>query len=207
MRDAMPKDKPFNNPFGALKAKLEPEKPQAISKPGPAPAPAKKKEKVSSEDESALFLAAMGAFDEVRPVKKKANEPAPVIEKQERVTAADADALLELAELVIGTGELEIAESAGDVVGAPKGFDMGLFEKLPPVAELDVQALEHAAAKQAFERFVGDAQARRQRSVRVTMGAELRNMVLDALTRGKVARKVIAFRGSEDTVVVLLRRG
>jgi DNA-nicking Smr family endonuclease len=202
----MPKDKPFNNPFGALKAKLEPEKPQSAAKPGPAPAPAKKKEKVSSEDESALFLAAMGAFDEVRPVKKKADEPAPVIEKQERVTAADADALLELAELVIGTGELEIEESAGGVVGAPKGFDVGLFEKLPPVAELDLQALEREDAKRALERFIGEAQAKHQRSVRVTTGAELRHTVLDALTRGKLARKVIAFNGSEDTVVVLLRR-
>jgi DNA-nicking Smr family endonuclease len=199
----MAKDKPFNNPFGALKAKLEPEKPQAKA---PAPAPAKKKEKVSSEDESAQFLAAMGAFDEVKPVKKKANEPAPVIEKQDRLTATDADSLLELAELVIGK-ELEIEESAVGVVGAPKGFDVGLFKKLPPTAELDVQTLERDAAKQALERFVGDAQARHQRSVRVTTGAAMRDTVLEALTRGRVARKVIAFTGSEDAVVILLRRG
>jgi DNA-nicking Smr family endonuclease len=198
----MAKDKPFNNPFGALKAKLEPEKPQAKA---PAPAPAKKKEKVSSEDESALFLEAMGAFDEVKPVKKKANEPAPAIEKQDRLTATDADSLLELAELVIGK-ELEIEESPSGVMGAPKGFDVGLFKKLPPTAQLDVQTLERDAAKQALERFVGDAQTKRQRSIRVTTGATLRDTVLDALTSGKLARKVIAFRATEDAVIVLLRR-
>jgi DNA-nicking Smr family endonuclease len=197
----MAKDKPFNNPFGALKAKLEPEKPKA-----PAQPPAKKKEKVSSEDESALFLEAMGAFDEVKPVKKKANEPAPVVEKQERMSATDADSLLELAELVIGK-ELETEESASGVVGAPKGFDVGLFKKLPPTAELDVQTLERDAARQALERFVGEAHAKRQRSVRVTTGAAMRATVLEALTRGKIARKVLAFTGSGDAFVVLLRRG
>jgi hypothetical protein len=197
----MAKDKPFNNPFGALKAQSKPQKAQ-----GPAPAPkVSKAQQVSADDESAQFLSAMGAFDEVKPVSAPP-PPAVTAAQKQKAAADDTESLLELAELVIGDGELVVEQTAGSVLGIPKGFDAGLVGKLPPAAQLDLQALERDAARQALERFIVEAHAKRLRSVRVVTGEALRPSAISALTRGKLARKVLAFSGGAGTLDVLLRR-
>lgn len=198
----MAKQKPFNNPFGALKVRKEEPPAPAPAKPAAAP-PAKKQQKVSAADESAEFLAAMGAFDPVKPVREEAPAPAPPV-----VHPADDDAesLLELAELVVGDAELEVEQSGERVIAAPKGLDRKLLGRLPPKSKLDIQALEPDAARGALERFVIDAQLRGVRCVRLVTGAAYRAMAVEALSRGKLTRKVLAFSGGADVIDVLLRR-
>ena len=199
---AMAKEKPFNNPFGALKAK-QPEKPQP---PAPAPAPKKKKEQqVSTDDESALFLSAMGAFDEVKPVREPP-PPAVVAARRKQASADDTESLLELAELVIGDAELTVQQTPDSVRAWPKGFDPKLLGKLPPASQLDLQPLQRDAARGALERFVIDAQLRGLRAVRLVTGAAHRALAIDALSKGKLTRKVLAFSGGADALDVLLRR-
>ncbi len=195
----MAKQKPFNNPFGALKVRKE--EPPAPAKPAPAP-PRAKQQKVSVADESAEFLAAMGAFDPVKPVREEEPAPAPAVEQADD----DAESLLELAEMVVGDAELEVEQSGERVVGAPKGLDRKLLGRLPPKSKLEVQALKPDAARGAMERFVIDAQLRGVRCVRLVTGAAFRSMAVEALSRGKLARKVLAFSGDADALDVLLRR-
>jgi len=194
----MAKDKPFNNPFGALKV-------QPKAEPQKAAPPAKPQPKVSADDESALFLSAMGAFDPVKPVREPAR-PAAAAAHQQSVAADDAEALLELGELVAGDGELTIQQSPDAVSAFPKGFDASLAGRVPPKAELDLQGMEREPARHALERFIGDSYAKGLRSVRLITGAASRDLVVAALTRGKLARKVLALWGGVDQLGVLLRR-
>lgn len=199
----MAKEKPFNNPFGALKAK-QPEKPPAAAAPKPPPAK-KKEQQVSTDDESALFLSAMGAFDEVKPVREP---PAPAVAAAQREQAAadDTESLLELAELVSGDAELTVQQTPASVVAHPKGFDPRLLGRLAPTSQLDVQALPRDAARSALERFIIDAQVRGLRAVRLVTGPAHRALAVEALAKGKLTRKVLAFSGGADALDVLLRR-
>ena len=198
----MAKEKPFNNPFGALKAPAKPDKPQPAA---PKPAAKRPQQQVSVDEESALFLSAMGAFEPVKPVSEP---PPPAVVAAQRQTAAadDAEAVLELAELVAGDAELAVEQSAEAVRAFPKGFDVGLLGTLPAKAELALQPLERDAARQALARFIADAQAKGLRSVRVVTGRASRDLAVAALTQGKLARKVLAFSGGADALDVLLRR-
>jgi DNA-nicking Smr family endonuclease len=203
---AMAKDKPFNNPFGALKAQAKPEKPQPPA-PAPAAAAAKREVKqVSVDEESALFLSAMGAFEPVKPVSEAAAPPAVVAARQQQAAADEVESLLELAELVSADGELVVEQTGASVVGCAKGFDARLLGRLPAAAQLDVQTLARDAARAALERFIIDAHVKGLRSVRVVTGPALRQGAIEALTRGKLMRKVLAFSGGVDALDVLLRR-
>src|SRR4051794_11121030 len=105
----MAKDKPFNNPFGALKLPPSPGSAPA-AKPQPAAKPASKPQQVSVDDESALFLSAMGAYEPVKPVTEP---PAPAVtaEQRQQAAAEDVESLLELAELTSGDGDLQVEHS------------------------------------------------------------------------------------------------
>lgn len=118
----------------------------------------------------------------------------------------DTESLLELAELVVAGAELVVEQTASAVTAYPKGLDLRLLGRIPPAVKLDLQALAPDRALPALERFIVDAQVRGERSVQVTTGAPLRARAIDALTRGKLARKVLAFSGTADTLDVLLRR-
>lgn len=201
----MAKDKPFNNPFGALKAQAKPQPPQQQKAAAPAPK-AGKPQQVSTDEESALFLSAMGAFDPVKPVRA-APPPAAGASQKQKAAAEDVESLLELAELVSGEAELSVEQTATSVLAVPKGFDVGLFGKLPPAASVELQALEPSAARQALERFIVAEHAKKARSVRVVTGQALRQAAVAALTQGKLARRVLAFSGGLDALEVLLRRG
>ncbi len=199
----MAKEKPFNNPFGALKIGAKPDAAKPAAAPKPV-APKAKAQQVSTDEESALFLSAMGAFDEVKPVReKRPAQPAPAA--QQKATADDVEALIELAELVASDTELVVEQSAAGVRGLPTGFDGALLGRLAPGAELDVQALEPPAARAALERFIVDAQGRGVRAVRVVTGPERRQLAVSALTQGKLVRKVLAFSGGVEALDVLLR--
>ena len=204
----MAKDKPFNNPFGALKGKAKepkPEKPQPAASAKKATPAAKPRQEASSDDESALFLSAMGAFDEVKPVREPL-PPAQVAAQKERATADDVESLLQLAELVQGDAELVVQQTPASVSAHAEGFDARLLGRLPPAAVLDVQALLASAARQALERFIVDSQLKGLRSVRVLTGTGLRALAIESLTRGKLVRKVLAFSGGAEALDVLLRR-
>ena len=66
------KETPFNNPFGQLK--IEEKKPGA--KPAPPPPRASKKP-IALDEESALFLEAVGEVAPVRTVKARVGPPEP----------------------------------------------------------------------------------------------------------------------------------
>jgi DNA-nicking Smr family endonuclease len=199
----MAKDKPFNNPFGALKPAT---KPSAEKAPAPTAKPVAKPQQqhVSVDDESALFLSAMGAFEEVKPVSEP-RAPAVVAAQAKKAADDDTESLLELAELVLGDAELVVERTPASVLGYAKGFDTRLLGKLPATDQLDVQGLAHDAALKALDRFVVDAQVKGLRSVRIVTGPALRDAAVDALTRARLARKVLAFSGEVDALDVLLR--
>jgi len=197
----MAKEKPFNNPFGALKIPGKPEK-------AAAPAPAKKKqEQVSVDEESALFLSAMNAFDEVKPVRAPA-APAVVEAHAEKVAAEDLEALVELAEMVASDPELDVLRDGDSVLGHAKGFDAALLERLQAgalavTAQLDVSAASGDAVRAMLDRFFAEARTKRMRCVRVI--APETASVVAALTAPKLAKRVLAFAAGAGRVDVLLR--
>jgi DNA-nicking Smr family endonuclease len=203
----MAKDKPFNNPCEALKAQSkptpEPAKPAAAKQP--APATKKKQQQVSVDEESALFLSAMGAFEQVKPVSEP-RAPAVVAAQQQKAADDDTESLIELAEMVVGDADLVVEQTPASVLVYPQGFDPRLLGKLPATAQLDLQPISPAAIRQTLERFIADAHTKGERSVRVLTGLALRDPTLDALTSAKLARRVLAFSGGVDTLDVLLRR-
>ncbi|MBL8954269.1 MAG: Smr/MutS family protein [Myxococcaceae bacterium] len=205
----MAKDKPFNNPFGALKAQAKPEKAApAATKPAQAPPqPAKKKgQQVDVDAESAEFLSAMGAFDEVKPVREPPRPEVTAAQKQQ-AAADDAEALLELAELVVDPdAELVVEQGQTSVRAYPQGFDVKLLGRMRAKAELNVMALGGEQARQALERFIVDSQLKGLRAVRVVTAPEQRELAVTALTKGRLTRKVLAVSGGADGLDVLLRR-
>jgi DNA-nicking Smr family endonuclease len=117
------RDKPFNNPFGGLKLKVE-EK----SKPPKAPTRVEPKAP-PEEDESALFLSSVG---EVVPVKKGAPRVEPPVpeSKLAHVVDPEVEALTELAELVAGNGPLDLADTDEYIEGSAPGLDPRILRRL-----------------------------------------------------------------------------
>lgn len=224
----MAKDKPFNNPFGALK--VQPKEDPAAKKPAaaPPPPPPKQKQKpVAVDEEAALFLEAVGAIAPVKTtVAERVPPPAALAAHAEKASADDSESLIQLAELVVDAAELVVEEDGELVEGHPKNFDARVMRKLkagefPAKAELDLHGLTREQARPQLEKFVLDARVRGLRSIRIITGrglnspdgvAVLRKLSVDLLTRGRLAKHVLAFcsahpkEGGTGALDVLLRR-
>lgn len=222
------KPAPFHNPFLGLKLKKEEQqKPAASKQPAPPPrAPAKPSAKSTpEEDELALFRQSIGS---VEPVKKGpglvTGGPPPA--DAARIRSEDEDVVEELALLVGGTGEFELADSTEFIEGAARGLDRRIVQKLkrgeyPVQGRLDLHGMGRVEAQKAVETFVTSSRRAGKRCVLIVHGRGLNSEdnipvlkqgVQAWLSRGRVGREVMAFTsarpqdGGAGAVYVLLRR-
>lgn len=218
------KEIPFNNPFGQLKID---QKPQAGARAAPPPPPPKAKQKPQPlDEESALFLEAVGEVAPVRTVKERVGPPPPPTAAQLKLPNEEAESLARLAELVSEQGEFELSDSDEFLEARVHGFDENVMRKLragdfAPQAHLDLHGLTREEARPALERFIQNARIAGHRCVRVITGRGLhsqdqlpvlREGVQQWLTRGRTARQVLALcsarpqDGGPGALYVLLRR-
>ena len=212
---------PFNNPFGAIKIEKKAE-------PGKAapPPPPKKVREIALDEESALFLEAVGTVGPVRAVKERVGPKEPPTAAQLKIPNEEAESLARLAELVSGGGEFDLADSDEFIEGSVHGFDPGVMRKLragdfSTQAHLDLHGLTREEAKPALERFIQDSRIAGHRCVLVVTGKGLHSKdqlpVLKQgaqqwLTHGRAAKQVLGFcsarpkDGGSGAIYVLLRR-
>lgn len=220
----MAKDKPFNNPFGALKLQKEPPAPKpAAARPPPPPQP-RKLAPTREDEEAALFMQHVGEVEPVRARSEKAflkpPPPAP------RGSDAEEEALLQLSELVAGTGPFDLADSDEFIEGAAVGLDPQILRKLRRgdyafQSHLDLHGLTKPEAKEQLAVFLQAARLKGQRCVLVVHGRGLhskdqlpvlKQSLQSWLTQGRIAKQVLAFStarphdGGAGAVYVLLRR-
>jgi DNA-nicking Smr family endonuclease len=218
------KSESFNNPFKSALADLKkkqaepPKKPQA---PPPPPKPSKSK-RPQEEDDLSLFLSAM---DGVEQITNRGEPPTPNPRLPE-IIDENAEALAELAELVAGQGDFDVAESNEFIEGAAPGIDARLLRSLRRgdfsiQARLDLHGMTQAEAKTAVDRFLTDSRRTGKRCVLIVHGRGLNSQdqipVLKERIRVWLAQKsigktVLAFAtarpqdGGTGAVYVLLRR-
>jgi DNA-nicking Smr family endonuclease len=215
---------PFNNPFGQLK--IEQKKAPAAAKAAPPPPPKASKKLVALDEESALFLEAVGEVAPVRTVKERVGPPAPPTAAQLKIPNEEAESLARLAELVSGQGEFDISDSDEFVEACVHGFDENVMRKLragdfSTQAQVDLHGLTRDEAKPALERFIQQSRIAGHRCVLVVTGRGLHSKdqlpvlkegVQQWLTRGKPSKQVLGLcsarpkDGGAGAIYVLLRR-
>ncbi|HET9452238.1 MAG TPA: Smr/MutS family protein [Aggregicoccus sp.] len=217
------KDSGFNTPFAALKALKKAAEPapapaRAKAPPPPPPKPARPLE----EDDAALFYAAMDGVDQLTR-RGEAPKPNPVLPQ---ILDDNAEALAQLAELVSGQGEFEVAKSDEFIEGASGGTgDRALLEALRrgdfrPQAQLDLHGLTQSEARDAVERFLTESRRARKRCVLVVHGRGLnskdqipvlKQQLQSWLSQKRIGKLVLAFAtarpqdGGAGALYVLLR--
>ena len=215
------KDTPFNNPFSGVKL----EQPKPATAPKLAPAKASRKPEPLDE-ESALFLEAVGEVNPVRTVKARVGPPVPLTAAQLKIPNEEAESLARLAELVSEQGQFDLADCDEFIEGSVQGFDPGVMRKLragefTTQADLDLHGLTKDEAKPALEGFIQKSRIAGHRCVRVVTGRGLHSKeqvpvlkqgVQQWLTQGRVAKQVLGFcsarpkDGGAGALYVLLRR-
>ncbi len=218
-------EEPFNNPFAKLKpvgAQAPKSAPAARVAPVPAPAPRKKS---SDEEESALFLEAVGG---VAPVKVKAQRVDPQSPARPAIDRAseEAESLTRLAELVTQEQVFEVTEDGERVEGHVRGFDARVLKRLKAgefVVDLsvDLHGLKKEEAQKVVDQTIARARVAGHRCVVIVTGRGLHSEELVPvlklevpawLTRGRSAKQVLAFcsappkHGGVGALCVLLRR-
>lgn len=217
------KDAPFNNPFSGVKLK-QPARPAQA--PPPPPRQKQKEKEKPLDEESALFLEAVGEVAPVRTVKQRVGPPEPPTAAQLKIPNEEAESLARLAELVSGEGEFDLADSDEFLEGSVHGFDERVMRKLragdfSPQAHLDLHGLTREEARPSLEAFIQKSRIAGHRCVLVVTGRGLHSKdqlpvlkqgVQQWLTRGRVAKQVLGFcsakpkDGGAGAVYVLLRR-
>ena len=213
----------FNTPFVDLKLPPPPPAP-------PLPPPAAVAAPVSVPDE-ALFDDAMRA---VAPLEKDPRgRLGPLgasleIGRPARRARADdeAEAYAELADLVDGAATFDIASTDEYIEGLADGIDRRLVANLRRgeyaiQAHIDLHGLVQTEARVEVEAFIEESRTRGLRCVLIVHGRGLhskenvpvlKERVRQWLTRGRIARGVLAFASARPTdggtgaVYVLLRR-
>jgi DNA-nicking Smr family endonuclease len=216
------KPDPFNNPFKGLKLAKEPPKP---ARPAAPPPPPKKAAPSPAEEEAELFLRAVGSVERVRKGPAVVPPGPPPKELADRIRTEDEEALEQLALLVGGDGNFDLADSAAFIEGAITGLDRRMRDRLrrgeyPVQGELDLHGMTRVEAKKAVEDFILSSRRLGKRCVLIVHGRGLNSEnqipvlkegVQVWLSRGRVAREVIAFtsarpqHGGTGAVYVLLR--
>lgn len=212
----------FNAPFRNLKKIIKlPEKPIEVPKPQ-APPPPPPQEAVKEED---LFWQEMQG---VTPIKQdgqvRVATPPPTVLR--RAEAEDNEALAELYDLVAGRADFDITDTEEYIEGCVIGLDGALVRKLRQgdfsrQAALDLHGMKAEEAQLEVEKFLYTAVRNGFRCVLIVHGRGrnspgqvpvLKDRVKLWLTRGKLARSVLAFAssrpydGGPGALYVLLRR-
>jgi DNA-nicking Smr family endonuclease len=219
------KSESFNNPFKSALADLKkkqaepPKKPQA---PPPPPKPSKSK-RPQEEDEMSLFLSAM---DGVEQITDRGSEPPPPNPRLPEIIDENAEALAELAQLVAGHGDFDVADTDEYIEGAAPGIDARLMRSLRRgdfsiQGHLDLHGMTQTEAKEAVDRFLTDSRRTGKRCVLIVHGRGLHSEdqipVLKErlrvwLSQKRIGKTVLAFAtarphdGGAGAVYVLLRR-
>ncbi|MBI3244895.1 MAG: Smr/MutS family protein [Deltaproteobacteria bacterium] len=212
----------FNTPFRELKKTVKvPEKPPLAAKPPPPPPP----ESSPVETEEEMFWKEMQG---VRSIKDdghaRVSSPPPTIVR--RAQAEENEALAELYDLVAGRTGFDVTDTEEYIEGCVIGLDTALVRKLRQgdfsrQAALDLHGMTVDAAQGEVERFLANAVRVGFRCVLLVHGRGLnspgqvpvlKDRLKHWLTRGKLARSVLAFSsarpydGGPGALYVLLRR-
>ncbi len=222
MTKRTPGPDPFNNPFSKVKLEAQKKPEPNAPKPPPAvPKAARKEKPVAIDAEAAMFLEAMGEVVPKQQDRKRADAPTVRVDPV-KVAQEDAESMAQLAELVSGDGPLEVKENEGAV----PGFDPQVVRRLRTggfriQGTLDLHGLTRDRALAAVDPFIVQSRREAKRCVLVITGKGLnseaqvpvlRNELVGWLSRGKLARCVLAFcpaqpaDGGSGAVYVLLRR-
>jgi DNA-nicking Smr family endonuclease len=216
-----PKPKQFHHsPFQSLKG-VELPRP-APPKPVPAPKPAAP---APVADERLFEEEMAGVAPLAADPRGRLGAPPPQTPRRVRVSD-EAEAYAQLADLVEGVGSFDIADSDEYVEGIAPGIDKRLLRKLRKgdyavQSHLDLHGMTSEEARGEVERFVESALLAGKRCLLIIHGRGLNSKdnipVLKErlkvwLTRGRIARRVLAFAtarpadGGAGAVYVLLRR-
>jgi DNA-nicking Smr family endonuclease len=218
------KNEAFNNPFKSALADLKkkqaepPKKPQA---PPPPPKPSKPK-RTQEEDDMSLFLSAMDGVEQLTD----RGEPPPPNPRLPEIIDENAEALAELAEMVAGQGDFNVADTDEYIEGAAPGIDARLLRSLrrgdfSVQGRLDLHGMTQVEAKGAVDRFLTDSRRTGKRCVLIVHGRGLnskdqvpvlKQSIREWLNQKRIGKTVLAFAtarpqdGGTGAVYVLLRR-
>jgi DNA-nicking Smr family endonuclease len=222
------KEKPFNNPFGAVKLPPKPAPPAAKPAPPkvePQDARAKGQPKAALTEEELWTLAVDGAAPLVDRSARIRPDPQPLSLVPQHLDP-DLAAYDELRALVTGEVPFDIADSDEFIEGHSRGLDQGVVRKLrrgdfSVQAHLDLHGLLKDEAKAELEAFLVRCRQQAKRCVLIVTGRGLHSkdqvpVLKEALKRwmltDRFARHVLAFAsarphdGGSGAVYVLLRR-
>jgi DNA-nicking Smr family endonuclease len=217
------KSEGFNNPFKSALADLKKKQAEPPKKPqAPPPPPKPSKARRAEEDDLSLFLSAMDGVEQITD----RGEPPPPNPRLPEIIDENAEALAELAELVAGQGDFDVADTDEFIEGAAPGIDARLLRSLRRgdfslQGRLDLHGMTQTEAKEAVDRFLTDSRRSGKRCVLIVHGRGLNSMdqipVLKERLRGwlnqkRLGKGVLAFAtarpqdGGAGAVYVLLRR-
>ncbi len=215
-----PKSKPFNNPFQTVTLKKDPPPapaaPVRAAPPRPKPAP-------RADDDFALFLQAMDGVEAIPD--RRPPPPTPQVALPQLITD-DAEALMQLAELVSAEGSFELSDSDEFLQGSAPDLDKRVVRALKRgeygvQARLDLHGMTRAEAKEEVESFLTRSRREGKRCVLLVHGRGLNSKdqlpvlkegVQGWLAHGRLSRMVLAFTsarpqdGGAGAVYVLLRK-
>ena len=173
-----------------------------------------------------IIFEAMGEVVVTRADKKRAPPSEGLRVDPVKVSQEESESLAQLAELVAGDGPFELSDSGEQIEGKVPGFDPQVMKRLRTggfriEGTLDLHGLTRDKAQAALEPFIVQARKDGRRCVLVITGKGLnsedqipvlRTSLQQWLTRGRLARHVLAFcsaqasDGGSGAVCVLLRR-
>ena len=220
------KDSGFNTPFAALKAlkKAPAPAPAAKAKAPPPPAKPSRPERRQEDEDAALFYAAMDGVEQITQRGEAAPKPLPILPQ---IIDDTAEALAQLAELVAGQGDFDVAERDGALEGTSVGTpDRALLESLrrgdfSVQAQLDLHGMGQSEARDAVERFLTESRRLKRRCVLIVHGRGLhskdqipvlKQQLQGWLSQKRIGKLVLAFAtarpqdGGAGALYVLLRR-
>lgn len=219
---------PFHNPFldAADELKKSLKKPARKKPPSPKPPPKTPKTKTASgegdQEAFAQEMADVQPLDPAEPRKRKAGRPRSAKPGRDE----DAEVLAQLADLVAGTGQFDIADTAEYVEGIPHELDRKLLDRLKQgdysvQSHLDLHGMSWEEAKEAVSAFLHRSRLDSVRCVLVVCGRGhhskdkepvLKNQLVRWMTRSSASRTILAFctarphDGGAGALYVLLRR-
>jgi DNA-nicking Smr family endonuclease len=158
--------------------------------------------------------------------ERRVDAPSPALLARRAPSSEEAEALATLSDLVAGTGEFDVSDSAEYVEGAVVGLDPRITRRLRRgefayQAYVDLHGMSAAAARAEVERFITESFAAGHRALLVVHGRGLnskdnvpvlKERLKSWLARGRIGRVVLAFSsarpadGGTGALYVLLRR-
>jgi DNA-nicking Smr family endonuclease len=215
----------FNDPFrdlGKLLGPLPNGPAQGRQRARPQPSPPRRDEAV---DDEALFQAAVRGVVPIPP-EERGRAVAPLPRSAAAVVSDEDEALAELSDLISGNTAFDVSGTEEHVEGMVVGLDPRILRRLRAGefayrAHLDLHGMTTGEAKEAVRSFVLRSMTSGHRCLLLVHGRGrnspdqrpvLKEAVKQWLTRGELARRVLAFSsarpcdGGSGATYVLLRR-